>query len=95
MTTITDPDALPEAAEPSSAATTPAVVSHWSNGAPFAGESDRTAPVYDPATGKVTKNVALASEKDASGVISAAAAAAPGVGCAVAGPPHPGAVPVP
>ncbi|MEP6981649.1 MAG: aldehyde dehydrogenase family protein, partial [Nakamurella sp.] len=77
MTTSTDRDALPETP---TAPAAPAVVSHWSNGAPFAGASDRTAPVYDPATGKVTKHVALASAADAEVVIAAAAAAAPAWG---------------
>ena len=36
--------------------------------------------MYDPATGKVTKQVALASEEDAEAVIAAAAAAAPAWG---------------
>lgn len=53
------------------------VVSHWKDGAPFYGESTRTAPVYDPATGRVTKQVALASTADADAVISAAHAAFP------------------
>ena len=75
MTTITDPEALPAA--PESSTPGPAVVSHWSGGATFAGSSDRTAPVYDPATGKVTKHVALASAEDADAVIATAAAAAP------------------
>jgi malonate-semialdehyde dehydrogenase (acetylating)/methylmalonate-semialdehyde dehydrogenase len=75
MTTITDPEALPSA--PANTQASAAVVPHWSGGAPFAGASDRTAPVYDPATGKVTRHVALASAEDADAVIAAAAAAAP------------------
>ena len=53
------------------------VLPHWMHGAPFAGSSDRAAPVYDPATGQVTKHVALASESDADAVIADADAAFP------------------
>ena len=53
------------------------VLPHWMDGAPFAGESERTGPVYDPATGRVTKQVALASRADAEAVIASAAAAFP------------------
>ena len=49
MTTIIDPEAVPAAPEP---ATTGGVLPHWKDGAPFAGASDRTAPIYDPATGR-------------------------------------------
>jgi len=78
MTTITDPEALPSADGDAHRppAELPTVV-HWAAGAPFAGTSDRTAPVYDPATGWVTKNVALASRQDAEAVIATAAAAWP------------------
>ena len=74
MTTIIDPEAVPAAPEP---ATTGGVLPHWKDGAPFAGESDRTAPIYDPATGAVTKQVTLASRADADAVIASAAAAFP------------------
>ncbi len=53
------------------------VVGHWVAGAAHAGTSGRTADVFDPATGQVTKRVALASREDADGVISAAAHAWP------------------
>jgi malonate-semialdehyde dehydrogenase (acetylating)/methylmalonate-semialdehyde dehydrogenase len=53
------------------------VVGHWVAGAAKAGTGDRTADVYDPATGQVTKRVALASREDADAVIAAAAAAWP------------------
>ena len=75
MTTITDPEATPAVEEHLSG--NGGVLPHWKAGAPFAGESTRTALVYDPATGQVTKQVALASESDAAEVISAAAAAFP------------------
>ena len=74
MTTIIDPEAVPAAPEP---ATTGGVLPHWKDGAPFAGASDRTAPIYDPATGAVTKHVTLASRADADAVIASAAAAFP------------------
>lgn len=52
-------------------------ISHWMNNAPFAGASEATAPVTNPATGAVTGQVALASVADAQAVIDAAAAAFP------------------
>ena len=77
MTTITDPEALPSAdgtAVPGELLTVP----HWKNGAPFAGSSTRTSDVYDPATGLVTKRLALASPEDADAVIASAHTAWPG-----------------
>jgi malonate-semialdehyde dehydrogenase (acetylating)/methylmalonate-semialdehyde dehydrogenase len=74
MTTIADPEAVPAAPDDPR---TGSVLLHWKDGAPFSGTSDRTAPVYDPATGQVTKQVALASRADAEAVIASAAAAFP------------------
>ena len=56
MTTITDPEALPSAdgdAAPSARGLADGAA--LAGGHPFAGTSDRTAPVFDPATGRVTK----------------------------------------
>jgi malonate-semialdehyde dehydrogenase (acetylating)/methylmalonate-semialdehyde dehydrogenase len=53
------------------------LVQHWRNGAVFAGTSERTADVTNPATGAVTGQVALGSVEDAREVIAAAAAAFP------------------
>ncbi len=50
-------------------------VIHWSGGALFSGTSTRTAPVFDPATGKSATSVALASHKDVDVVVNAAAQA--------------------
>jgi malonate-semialdehyde dehydrogenase (acetylating)/methylmalonate-semialdehyde dehydrogenase len=75
MTTITDPEASPAVVEHLSG--NGGVLPHWKGGAPFAGSSTRTADVYDPATGRVSKQVALASAADADAVIAAAAAAFP------------------
>ncbi len=52
-------------------------IGHWSAGEPFAGSSQRTADVTNPATGEVTGSVLLAETDDAQQVIAAAAAAAP------------------
>jgi malonate-semialdehyde dehydrogenase (acetylating) / methylmalonate-semialdehyde dehydrogenase len=52
-------------------------ISHWADGKSFAGSSDRTAPVTNPATGQITGEVALADVADARAVIDAAAAAFP------------------
>src|SRR5882757_11106426 len=51
-------------------------ITHWVDGAPFAGTSGNYANVTNPATGKVSGQVALASVEDAQVVIDAAAAAA-------------------
>ena len=75
MTMITDPEAVPSVDDHYSG--NGGVLPHWMDGAPFAGESERTGPVYDPATGGVTKQVALASRADAEAVIASAAAAFP------------------
>mgnify|MGYP000874468003 CR=1 FL=1 len=52
------------------------VIQHWAGGARFAGTSERTADVTNPATGQVTGRVALADRADADVVIGAAADAA-------------------
>jgi malonate-semialdehyde dehydrogenase (acetylating) / methylmalonate-semialdehyde dehydrogenase len=57
--------------------TTTQTIGHWADGKPFAGMSEATAPVTNPATGAVTGQVALASVEDARHVIDAAAAAYP------------------
>ncbi|HEY7816325.1 MAG TPA: methylmalonate-semialdehyde dehydrogenase (CoA acylating), partial [Nakamurella sp.] len=70
MTTITNPDALTETLDPAGHIVD-TVLPHWKGGAPFAGSSSRTADVYDAATGRVSKQVALASAADADAVIAA------------------------
>lgn len=50
---------------------------HWINGAASAGESTRTAPVYDPAKGIVQKEVRLGSVADVGAAVVAAATAFP------------------
>ncbi|KUI31530.1 methylmalonate-semialdehyde dehydrogenase [Mycobacterium sp. IS-1496] len=52
-------------------------VQHWCNNDLFAGASQASAPVTNPATGEVTGQVALATVEDARAVIEAAAAAFP------------------
>ncbi|WP_022887226.1 CoA-acylating methylmalonate-semialdehyde dehydrogenase [Glaciibacter superstes] len=54
-----------------------AVLNHWINGASAAGDSTRTAPVYNPATGAVAKQVRLASAADVGTAVAAAHAAFP------------------
>ncbi len=76
MTTITDPEALPSADADAAPGELP-TVPHWKGGAPFAGESTRTSDVFDPATGRVTKKLVLASPADADAVIAAASEAWP------------------
>ncbi len=50
-------------------------IQHWVGGASSPGSSDRTAPVYNPATGAQTGEVALASAADVDRVVSVAAKA--------------------
>lgn len=52
------------------------IVEHWINGS-YVPASERTAPVTNPATGKVTAQVALASTEDSNAAIAAAKAAFP------------------
>jgi malonate-semialdehyde dehydrogenase (acetylating)/methylmalonate-semialdehyde dehydrogenase len=53
------------------------VVQHYVGGKVFAGESKRTAPVFNPALGAESKQVALASTKDVSDAVAVAKAAFP------------------
>ncbi|WP_084125490.1 CoA-acylating methylmalonate-semialdehyde dehydrogenase [Demequina sp. NBRC 110054] len=50
---------------------------HWISGAEAPGTGARTAPVYDPALGVATKNVALASQEDVDAAVASAKAAFP------------------
>ena len=52
-------------------------VSHWINGRSVAGTSGREGPVYDPATGSVTKYVDFASSDEVAAAVAAATAAFP------------------
>ena len=53
------------------------VVPHWIDGAEYPSASGRTADVYDPALGEVTKQVALANEQEILKAIASAKAAFP------------------
>jgi malonate-semialdehyde dehydrogenase (acetylating)/methylmalonate-semialdehyde dehydrogenase len=53
------------------------VVPHWIDGARRPGNSGRTAPVYDPALGIETKQVAIANASEINAAIAAAHAAFP------------------
>jgi malonate-semialdehyde dehydrogenase (acetylating)/methylmalonate-semialdehyde dehydrogenase len=65
-------------AEPAvSASTTPGRVSHWIGGRHVAGTSGRQGPVYDPATGVLTRHVDLASAEELDAVVATAKAAFP------------------
>ncbi|MCF6326650.1 MAG: CoA-acylating methylmalonate-semialdehyde dehydrogenase [Devosiaceae bacterium] len=52
-------------------------ITHFINGAPFAGDSDRAAEVFNPATGSVEKSVVLASSADVDTAVAAAKSAWP------------------
>ena len=56
----------------------PGRVSHWIGGAVVAGTSGREGPVYDPATGSVTRYVDFASVDEVGAAVAAAKAAFPG-----------------
>ncbi len=47
-------------------------VTHWIDGKRFPGTSGRSAPVYDPALGVVTRNVALASQQEIDAAVASA-----------------------
>jgi malonate-semialdehyde dehydrogenase (acetylating) / methylmalonate-semialdehyde dehydrogenase len=53
-------------------------VTHWIGGKPATGESTRTGPVWNPATGEQQAEVLLASRADVDTAVQAAAAAFPG-----------------
>ncbi|WP_025156376.1 CoA-acylating methylmalonate-semialdehyde dehydrogenase [Leifsonia aquatica] len=58
--------------------TTGTVVTHWIDGAERPSTSGRTADVYDPALGIVTKQVALADQAEVDAAVASAKAAFPG-----------------
>jgi malonate-semialdehyde dehydrogenase (acetylating)/methylmalonate-semialdehyde dehydrogenase len=71
---------MTQVAEPGSArsdASTPGRVSHWIGGRIVAGTSGREGPVYDPATGTLTRHVDLASIDEVGAAVAAAKAAFP------------------
>lgn len=53
-------------------------VTHWINGRPWTGVSERSGEVFDPATGQVTKSVDFASRAVLDEAVAAAAKAFPG-----------------
>ena len=53
-------------------------VSHWIGGRIVAGTSGREGPVFDPATGMLTKHVDFASADEVDAAVAAAKAAFPG-----------------
>ena len=55
-----------------SAAERRTLIGHWIDGAPRAGASGRTAPVFNPATGQTTADVALADEADIAAALASA-----------------------
>jgi malonate-semialdehyde dehydrogenase (acetylating)/methylmalonate-semialdehyde dehydrogenase len=72
---------MTQLAEPGTAhtdSTTPGRVSHWIGGRIVAGTSGREGPVYDPATGQVTRHVDFASVDEVSAAVAAAKASFPG-----------------
>jgi malonate-semialdehyde dehydrogenase (acetylating) / methylmalonate-semialdehyde dehydrogenase len=71
---------MTQIAEPGSApaeTTQPGRVSHWIGGRIVLGTSGREGPVYDPATGALTRHVDLASVEEVGAAVAAAKAAFP------------------
>lgn len=54
------------------------ILDHWRAGAPWPGESTRTAPVYDPALGRIRRRVRMATAADVDAVVEDADRAARG-----------------
>jgi malonate-semialdehyde dehydrogenase (acetylating)/methylmalonate-semialdehyde dehydrogenase len=51
------------------------IITHWVDGKPWDGTSERTSPVFNPATGEVVAQVRLASEADVDAAVTTARAA--------------------
>ena len=72
---------MTQVADPAAASTTPPAspgrVSHWIGGAIVAGTSGREGPVFDPATGVITKYVDFASADELGAAVAGAKAAFP------------------
>ena len=58
-------------------ATSPVAIGHYINGQPASGSSGRSQSVFNPATGAVTGNVALANTADVAAAVASAQAAFP------------------
>jgi malonate-semialdehyde dehydrogenase (acetylating)/methylmalonate-semialdehyde dehydrogenase len=71
MTQVADPTSPP------TDSTAPERISHWIGGATVAGTSGREGPVYDPATGRITKYVDFASVAEIGAAVAEAKAAYP------------------
>ena len=71
MTQIAEPGTTRDEAPPAGR------ISHWINGHVVAGTSGREGPVYNPATGAVTKHVDFASADEVGAAVAAAKAAFP------------------
>jgi len=80
MTQVAEPGsgAAPAKAEGTGSASPIGHVHHWIGGQIVEGASGRRGPVYDPATGKVAREVDFASADEVSAAVDAAKAAFPG-----------------
>jgi malonate-semialdehyde dehydrogenase (acetylating)/methylmalonate-semialdehyde dehydrogenase len=67
---------VPASSQPTN--TSAPVVPHWIDGKPQRGEGERLGDVYDPATGRVVRQVAFAEPADVDAAVAAATAAFPG-----------------
>jgi malonate-semialdehyde dehydrogenase (acetylating) / methylmalonate-semialdehyde dehydrogenase len=77
MTQVVEPNVAAAGLAVDGAALDPAV-DHWIGGRRVPGTSGRTGPIYDPATGRLAREVHFASAEDVDAAVAAAKAAFPG-----------------
>jgi malonate-semialdehyde dehydrogenase (acetylating) / methylmalonate-semialdehyde dehydrogenase len=78
MTQVVDPTNRPAPAAPSEDTGLGAAVDHWIGGRRVAGTSGRRGQVFDPATGRIAREVHFASTEEVDAAVAAAKAAFPG-----------------
>jgi malonate-semialdehyde dehydrogenase (acetylating) / methylmalonate-semialdehyde dehydrogenase len=77
MTQVIEPNVAAAGHAADGAALDPAV-DHWIGGRRVPGTSGRTGPIYDPATGRLAREVHFASAEEVDAAVAAARAAFPG-----------------
>jgi malonate-semialdehyde dehydrogenase (acetylating)/methylmalonate-semialdehyde dehydrogenase len=77
MTQVAEPGSARSGAAPTDGSAETERVHHWIGGRSVAGESGRSGPVYNPATGALARQVDFASVEEVDAAVRAAAAAFP------------------
>jgi malonate-semialdehyde dehydrogenase (acetylating)/methylmalonate-semialdehyde dehydrogenase len=77
MTQVAEPGSARSGAAHADGSATTERVHHWIGGRSVAGESGRSGPVYNPATGELARNVDFASVEEVDAAVRAAAAVFP------------------